>query len=99
MLAVQPWDRRVDFVKPGGEKQGVVGALLEEVSGLGVFASPDAAEWQFGTAYDPARSVPLDPWTFEALALILAITGVLFVVKWGREARAPIVNPSGRTGV
>ena len=29
MLAVQPRDRRVDFVKPGGEKQGVVGAFLE----------------------------------------------------------------------
>ena len=29
MLAAQPGDRRIDFVKPGGEKQGVVGALLE----------------------------------------------------------------------
>jgi hypothetical protein len=61
--------------------------------------SPDATERQFGTAYDVARSVPLAPWTFEALVLILAITGVLFVVKWGRERRAPILNPSGSTGV
>ena len=67
--------------------------------------SPDAAERQLGTAYDVARSVPLAPRTFEALVVSDSARANScdhrnpVCGKIGPEARVPILDPSGSTGV